>query len=194
MDGDTQSSFIRSSSQIHSDIDTLTLQDVLKRDDTTFIAPNESLGNINDVPGSSENTSQSRLPSLSKNIISMLIDIDNENYGKPEEKHDSLEAGSDSNLIPTIPDNRHSHTILSENTIRINEKLRNSEDTLDLAVHQQQSRQSDVITPATCFDQYADNELYRLCSIYKERVQQENNKEDIDILLNINSVRLLIYL
>ena len=166
----------------------MTLQDVLKRDDSTFIAPNESLGNINDVQGSSENTSQSRLPSLSKNIISMLIDIDNEKYGKPEEKHDSLETDSDNNLIPTMPENRHSQTILSENTIRINEKLRNSEDTLDLAVHQQQRRQSDEITPATCFDNYADDELYKLCSIYKERVQQGNNKEDIDILLNINSV------
>ena len=56
----------------HSDFDTMTLQDILNRADTTFVCRESTIG-TSDTHSSAPNTNQSRLPSLSKEIIGMLI-------------------------------------------------------------------------------------------------------------------------
>ena len=83
----------------HSDFDTMTLQDILNRADTTFVCRESTVG-TSDTHSSAPNTNQSRLPSLSKEIIGMLIDIDNANYSKKEEEE---ESPSIINAIPVFP-------------------------------------------------------------------------------------------
>ena len=169
LENESQASTVTSASKIHSDIDTLTLQDILNRADTTFIAPNTSMVQSNDTH-TSESKNQSRLPSISKNIISMLIDMDNANYNDQEESPSIID-------IPNQRDPRLSQTIISGT-----EPMRIEEDSIDLL------DKLEEITPTTCFSSYSDEHLAFLCKHYKERVMKNGTTEDMEILLNINSV------
>lgn len=169
LENESQASTITSASKIHSDIDTLTLQDILNRADTTFIAPNSSMVQSNETHTSDSKT-QSRLPSLSKNIISMLIDMDNANYNDQEESPSIIE-------IVNQKDPRLSQTVISGA-----EPMHLEEDSIDLL------DKLDEITPTTCFSSYSDEQLASLCKFYKERVMKNGTTEDMEILLNINAV------
>lgn len=130
-----------------SDLDTMTLHDILNRADTTVAR--ESEFTVDDQRTSSSTT---RLPSSSKEIINMLIDIDNANYSKPLPS-------------PSSP---------SEETVDIRTLTGTTE--------------TEEITPTTCFDGYTSAELLKLCEMYRERVLKLGKHEDVEILLNINSV------
>lgn len=133
---------------ISSDLDTMTLHDILNRADTTLVRESECT--IDDQRTSSSTT---RLPSSSKEIINMLIDIDNENYSKQ----------------PSSP-------------------LSPAEETVDIQP-MANSGETDELTPTTCFDRFSSDELLKLCEVYRERVLTSSKHEDMEILLNINSVR-----
>lgn len=185
LDGESRVSMQYNSSKIQSDADTLTLQDILNRDDTTFIGTNESIGGSNEIHSNGDNTNQSRMPSLSKNIISMLIDMDNENYSK------KTEGELVDKTTEEIEDSRLSQTIISEGTYNPSAKKDNtffSEDTVDLASQLRNGVMHEEINPTTCFDNYTDEELSKLCTFYKNRVMHDGTSEDMEILLNINSV------
>lgn len=137
---------------ISSDLDTMTLHDILNRADTTLVRESECT--VDDQRTSSSTT---RLPSSSKEIINMLIDIDNANYSKPP-------------LSPSSP----------------------SEETVDIRTLTS-TGETDEITPTTCFDGYSSEELLKLCEVYRERVLKSSKHEDMEILLNINSVGTLIH-
>ena len=137
---------------ISSDLDTMTLHDILNRGDTTLVRESECT--VDDQRTSSSTT---RLPSSSKEIINMLIDIDNANYSKPP-------------LSPSSP----------------------SEETVDIRTLTS-TGETDEITPTTCFDGYSSEELLKLCEVYRERVLKSSKHEDMEILLNINSVGTLIH-
>ena len=166
----------------HSDFDTMTLQDILNRADTTFVCRESTVG-TSDTHSSAPNTNQSRLPSLSKEIIGMLIDIDNANYSKKEEEEESP------SIIERDP--RLSDTVISSNPFPASSKPRLQpipEDTPDARVPSTSTKQEETITPNTCFDGYSSSELMALCAKYKKRVIDEGRSEDVEILLNINSV------
>lgn len=172
LENESQTSMNISTMRSHSDIDTLTLQDILNRADTTFVAPNTS--HLSDTRVSSDNTNQSRLPSISKNIISILIDMDNANYGKKEEEESII--SSDVEKDPR----------LSQTVITGADPMNMEEDSLDIITSDIQEE----ITPNTCFEGYSDEQLSQLCKKYKDRVMQDGATEDMEILLNINTVRI----
>lgn len=190
LDGESRVSIQCNSSKIHSDVDTLTLQDILNRDDTTFIGTNESIGGSNEIHSNGDNANQSRMPSLSKNIISMLIDMDNENYSK------KTADGSTGKTIEEKEDSRLSQTVISDGAYIPSAKKDNtffSEDTVDLASQLRNGVMHEEINPTTCFDNYTDEELSKLCTFYKNRVMHDGSSEDMEILLNINSVLISFY-
>ncbi|KAK8824080.1 hypothetical protein WA556_003405 [Blastocystis sp. ATCC 50177/Nand II] len=165
----------------HSDFDTMTLQDILNRADTTFVCRESTVG-TSDTHSSAPNTNQSRLPSLSKEIIGMLIDIDNANYSKKEEEEESP------SIIERDP--RLSDTVISSNPFPASSKPRLQpipEDAPEVRVPSTSTKQEETITPNTCFDGYSSSELMALCAKYKKRVIDEGRSEDVEILLNINS-------
>ena len=158
-----QTTALESTSHTQSDIDTLTLQDILNRDQT-FVLPTSNNNNEFsevDVRASIE-TNTSRLPSISKNIIPLLIDMDNEKYQKKEESDESL------------VDEGNNRTSGLEKTM--------------ISTSNFKSIRLEEITPSTCFDFVTDEELQRLVVIYQEKVMKEENNEDMEILLNINEV------
>ena len=140
----------------NSETDVETLQDVLNQADTTIL-PRESVLETNDTIVSSSN-SQSRLPSMSKDIINMLIDIDNANYSKNDKKEEPKEE-------PVVD---------AENTAKL---------TQTISISSEES-----ITPNTCFSSYTADQLVQLSEKYKNLVLEQGKHEDVEILLNINSV------
>lgn len=50
-------------------------------------------------------------------------------------------------------------------------------------------KELEEITPTTCFDSYSVSDLLKLCESYRDRVLQSGKSEDVEILLNINTVR-----
>ena len=162
-----QTTALESASHTQSDIDTLTLQDILNRDQT-FVLPTSNNNEFSEVDvRASIETNASRLPSISKNIIPLLIDMDNENYRKKEESDESFVDEGD------IRTSGLEKTMISASNFR--------------------SIRLDEINPTTCFDFVTDDELQRLVAIYQEKVMKEENKEDMEILLNINEVYILVY-
>lgn len=168
----------------HSDFDTMTLQDILNRADTTFVCPEGVTG----ASGASETpethpsmttANQSRLPSLSKEIIGMLIDIDNANYGKKDEEEEP------SMVIERDP--RLSDTLISSHPPARQSVSSTADNTLDLSTVPKHAYE-ETITPNTCFDNYSSEELMALCAKYKKLVIEGNRSEDVGVLLNINSV------
>ena len=167
----------------HSDVDTMTLQGILNQEDTTFVC-RESAAGTSDTHSSAAKTNQSRLPSISKEIITMLIDIDNENYSKKEEEEKS----------PSIieHDSRLSDTVISSNPFPASPKHPLQpipKDTPESsAIPVANAKSEEIITPNTCFDNRSSSELMCLCAKYKKRVIEGGKSEDVEILLNINSV------
>lgn len=181
----------------HSETDTETLQDVLNQADTTIL-PRESVLETNETIACSSN-SQSRLPSMSKEIIDMLIDIDNANYSKnPDESGCSMSPSK----LPKDP--RLSDTVISSSlppsVVKFKEQsVTNKEDqkeekgvadaenttklTNTISISSEES-----ITPNTCFSSYTADQLVQLSEKYKNLVVEQGKHEDIEILLNINSV------
>ena len=183
---------------VHSETDTMTLQDILNHADTTFVA-RESGVEINDTRVSSS-TSQSRLPSLSKDIITMLIDMDNENYSKnPEEESSSLSPShfeKDPRLSDTVISSfppQFSKPKDSDSSPREEKTVQASKQTENrTSLTQTVSISSeDSITPNTCFSSYTSDQLVQLSEKYKNLVVELGRHEDVEILLNINSVFLL---
>lgn len=181
----------------HSETDTETLQDVLNQADTTIL-PRESVLETNETIACSSN-SQSRLPSMSKEIIDMLIDIDNANYSKnPDESGCSMSPSK----LPKDP--RLSDTVISsslppsvvkfkEQSVTNKEDEKEEKGTVDaenttkltntISISSEES-----ITPNTCFSSYTADQLVQLSEKYKNLVVEQGKHEDIEILLNINSV------
>ena len=113
----------------------------------------------------------------------MLIDIDNANYSKKEEEEESP------SIIKRDP--RLSDTVISSNPFPASSKPRLQpipEDAPEVRVPSTSTKQEETITPNTCFDGYSSSELMALCAKYKKRVIDEGRSEDVEILLNINSV------
>ena len=181
----------------HSETDTETLQDVLNQADTTIL-PRESVLETNETIACSSN-SQSRLPSMSKEIIDMLIDIDNANYSK---NPDELECSMSPSKLPKDP--RLSDTVISsslppsvvkfkEQSVTNKEDQKEEKGTVDaenttkltntISISSEES-----ITPNTCFSSYTADQLVQLSEKYKNLVVEQGKHEDIEILLNINSV------
>lgn len=180
----------------HSETDMATLQDVLNHADTTIL-PRESVLETNETIVSSS-TSQSRLPSMSKDIINMFIDIDNANYNKnPDESTCSMSPSqfqkdprlSDTVISSSLPpflakskeksvdeteEKREGSVVDAENTT----KLINT-----ISISSEES-----ITPNTCFSSYTADQLVQLSEKYKNLVVEQGKHEDVEILLNINSV------
>lgn len=181
----------------HSETDTETLQDVLNQADTTIL-PRESVLETNETIACSSN-SQSRLPSMSKEIIDMLIDMDNANYSKnPDESGCSMSPSK----LPKDP--RLSDTVISsslppsvvkfkEQSVTNKEDEKEEKGTVDaenttkltntISISSEES-----ITPNTCFSSYSADQLVQLSEKYKNLVVEQGKHEDIEILLNINSV------
>lgn len=126
-----------------SETDTLTLHDILNQADGSLV-PATSGDTSEDMRTSSSTT---HLPSSSKEIIHMLIDMDNANYSK--------EAPKPTEEQPVV-------------------------------------KELEEITPTTCFDSYSVSDLLKLCESYRSRVLQSGKSEDVEILLNINTVHLSI--
>ena len=181
----------------HSETDTETLQDVLNQADTTIL-PRESVLETNETIACSSN-SQSRLPSMSKEIIDMLIDIDNANYSK---NPDELGCSMSPSKLPKDP--RLSDTVISsslppsvlkfkEQSVTNKEDQKEEKGTVDaenttkltntISISSEES-----ITPNTCFSSYTADQLVQLSEKYKNLVVEQGKHEDIEILLNINSV------
>lgn len=181
----------------HSETDTETLQDVLNQADTTIL-PRESVLETNETIACSSN-SQSRLPSMSKEIIDMLINIDNANYSKnPDESGCSMSPSK----LPKDP--RLSDTVISsslppsvvkfkEQSVTNKEEQKEEKGIVDaenttkltntISISSEES-----ITPNTCFSSYSADQLVQLSEKYKNLVVEQGKHEDIEILLNINSV------
>ena len=185
----------------HSETDTETLQDVLNQADTTIL-PRESVLETNETVACSSN-SQSRLPSMSKEIIDMLIDIDNANYSK---NPDSSESSMSPSKLPKDP--RLSDTVISsslppsvakfkEQNVAKKEEPKeeqgggggvvDAENTTKLTNTISISSE-ESITPNTCFSSYTADQLVQLSEKYKNLVVEQGKHEDVEILLNINSV------
>lgn len=113
----------------------------------------------------------------------MLIDIDNANYSKKEEEEESPSIIERDPVFPTLsfPVTRFQlHRSLVFNPF--------PKTPLRRGVPSTSTKQEETITPNTCFDGYSSSELMALCAKYKKRVIDEGRSEDVEILLNINSV------
>lgn len=135
-----EKSCISERSNAISETDTMTLHDILNQADGSLV-PTTSGDTSEDMRASSSTT---HLPSSSKEIIHMLIDMDNANYSKETAK--AMETKS---FVKELEE----------------------------------------ITPTTCFDSYSVSDLLKLCESYRDRVLQSGKSEDVEILLNINTVR-----
>lgn len=122
-----------------SETDTVTLHDILNQADGSLVQTTS--GDTSEDMRTSSSTTH--LPSSSKEIIHMLIDMDNANYSKEPVK--TTEA-------------------------------------------QSVVKELEEITPTTCFDSYSVSDLLKLCESYRDRVLQSGKSEDVEILLNINTV------
>lgn len=129
----------------------------------------------------------------------MLIDIDNANYSKnPDESGCSMSPSK----LPKDP--RLSDTVISSSlppsVVKFKEQsVTNKEDqkeekgvadaenttklTNTISISSEES-----ITPNTCFSSYTADQLVQLSEKYKNLVVEQGKHEDIEILLNINSV------
>lgn len=181
----------------HSETDTETLQDVLNQADTTIL-PRESVLETNETIACSSN-SQSRLPSMSKEIIDMLIDIDNANYSKnPDESECSMspsKLSKDPRLSDTVISSSLPPSVVKfkEQSVTNKEDQKEEKGTVDaenttkltntISISSEES-----ITPNTCFSSYTADQLVQLSEKYKNLVVEQGKHEDIEILLNINSV------
>ena len=135
-----EKSCVSERSNVISETDTLTLHDILNQADGSLVQTT-SRDTSEDMRASSSTT---HLPSSSKEIIHMLIDMDNANYSKETAKATEIKS-----VVKELEE----------------------------------------ITPTTCFDSYSVSDLLKLCESYRDRVLQSGKSEDVEILLNINTVR-----
>lgn len=180
----------------NSETDVETLQDVLNQADTTIL-PRESVLETNDTIVSSSN-SQSRLPSMSKDIINMLIDIDNANYSKnPDESMSSLSPSQlpkDPRLSDTVISSSLPPFLVKPKDQSVDKKEEPKEEPVVDAENTAKLTQTisisseESITPNTCFSSYTADQLVQLSEKYKNLVLEQGKHEDVEILLNINSV------
>ena len=167
---------------------TLVLQDILARADTTFIIPDQETTEAN----KRRSSSITRLPSVSNDIIDMLIHIDNENYCKKDQQPLTVDQTSvnetfiSSSTSAAIP-NPTSTTTTTNLPLSADA---GSDDTMDIVAELQGQCLfcEEDINPTTSFDHCSLATLLKLSEIYRKRVNSEGNQDDVIILININSV------
>ena len=168
-----------------SEKSTLVLQDILARADTTFLIPEQEITDEK----KRRSSSITRLPSVSNDIIDMLIHIDNENYSKKDQQPQSVDQTS---VTETFISSSTSAAIPNP-TASTNPPLSadvGSDDTMDIVAELQGQclfNEKDI-NPTTSFEHCSLATLLKLSEVYRERVNHRGNRDDVDILMNINSV------
>ena len=132
----------------------------------------------------------------------MLIDIDNANYSK---NPDSSESSMSPSKLPKDP--RLSDTVISsslppsvakfkEQNVAKKEEPKEEQGVVVVVDAENTTKLTNTIsisseesiTPNTCFSSYTADQLVQLSEKYKNLVVEQGKHEDVEILLNINSV------
>lgn len=177
---------------------TLVLQDILARAETTFVHP-EMDSTIEEKRRSSSLT---RLPSISNDIIDMLIHIDNENYSKKDEKPPKTDGvqGNTTYISSSSPSTTAVRPSMDPVESMNNQFDAVSDDTLDIHIalqsrqpthaqrHEEEMVNLDEINPTTNFVYFPMETLMKLSDLYRARVVNGNNPDDMVILMNISTV------
>ena len=126
----------------------------------------------------------------------MLIDIDNANYSKnPDDSGCSMSPSK----LPKDP--RLSDTVISSSlppsVVKFKEQSATNKEEQKGVVDAENTTKltntisissEESITPNTCFSSYTADQVVQLSEKYKNLVVEQGKHEDIEILLNINSV------